>query len=188
MIYAAIIGAEVGFWLFIALGLLSRYVLKMPRLGVVFLVCTPLTDLFLLAVAGYDLAAGGKAEFHHAIAALYLGISVVFGHRMISWADQRVNHRFAGGPPPRQKPEFGRAHARYLRRGWFQHLAAWALGCSLLVGGLWLADWDMTRAEALVEVARIWTIVMLADGVYSLSFTFKPKPEPSRREVSLSRR
>ena len=71
MIYAAIIGAEIGFWVFIALGLLSRYILKKPKLGVFFLICTPLTDLFLLAVAGYDLAAGtGKAEFHHAVAAL----------------------------------------------------------------------------------------------------------------------
>ncbi|WP_086825101.1 hypothetical protein [Allokutzneria sp. NRRL B-24872] len=186
MIYWAIIGAEVGFWLFIALGLFSRYVLKMPKLGVVFLICTPLTDVFLLAVAGYDLSVGGKAEFHHAVAALYLGISVVWGHKMIKWADQRMNHRFAGGPPPVRKPEHGRAHAQHLRSGWFRHVASWALGVSLLAGGLWLADWDLGRAEALADVAMIWTVVLVVDGVYSLSFTFKPKPEPRQREVSLS--
>ncbi|MFB9903486.1 hypothetical protein [Allokutzneria oryzae] len=186
MIYWAIIGAEVGFWLFIGLGLFARYVLKMPKLGVAFLICTPLTDVFLLIVAGYDLTVGGKAAFHHAIAALYLGISVVWGHRMIRWADQRVNHRFAGGPPPPAKPKHGRAHARFVRANWYQHVASWALGCSLLAGGLWLADWDLGRAEVLLTVAKVWTIAMLVDGVYSLSFTVKPRPEPKRPELAYS--
>ena len=96
--------------------------------------------------------------------------------------------RFAGGPPPAVKPKYGRAHARFERGSWYRHVASWALGCSLLAGGMWLADWDMERAEALVTVARVWTIAMLADGVYSLSFTFKPRPEPRRRQLSYSAR
>jgi len=41
------------------------------------------------------------------LAAVYLGVSVAFGHAMVRWADVRVAHRFAGGPAPAPTPPSG---------------------------------------------------------------------------------
>ncbi|WP_424326067.1 hypothetical protein [Gordonia sp. (in: high G+C Gram-positive bacteria)] len=58
----------------------------------------------LIAIAGCEvgfwvLVGGGLALRY--LARLYLGVTVVFGPRLIRWADARFAHRFAGGPAPR---------------------------------------------------------------------------------------
>ncbi|WP_416446041.1 hypothetical protein AB3K78_02960 [Leucobacter sp. HNU] len=101
MIYAIIIGCEIAFWVLIAAGLAARYLLRRPRLGIVLLALTPVVDLILLGAAAFDLRGGGRADFAHSLAAIYLGFSIAYGHRMIKWADVRFAHRFAGGRLPR---------------------------------------------------------------------------------------
>ena len=59
-----------------------------------------------------DLRAGATADVFHGLAAIYVGVSVAFGHRMIRWADEHFAHRFAGGPPPKRPPKHGPEHAR----------------------------------------------------------------------------
>ena len=93
-----IVACEIGFWVVLGAGLLARYALRMRRLGAVLLFCTPLVDVVLLVATVFDLRAGGEATSVHGLAAIYLGVSVAFGHSMLRWADQRVAHRFAGGP------------------------------------------------------------------------------------------
>ena len=69
-------------------------------------------DLVLLTVSILDLRQGGDASIVHAIAAIYIGVSVGFGHAMIRWADVRFAHRFADGPAPAKPPKHGTAAAR----------------------------------------------------------------------------
>ena len=95
MVYA-IIACEIGFWVLIALGLLARYPLGMPRLGLVLLALTPAVDVALRVFTVVDLRSGGQPGLAHGLAALYLGFSVVFGKRAIAWADRAYRRRVRG--------------------------------------------------------------------------------------------
>lgn len=105
----AIVACEIGFWVVLGAGLAVRYLLRRPRLGGWILVGVPVVDLALLVFTALDLRNGAPASWLHGMAALYLGFSVAFGHRMIRWADAHVAHRFAGGPRPSTPPRTGPA-------------------------------------------------------------------------------
>lgn len=107
MLVAVIVACEIGFWVVLAAGLVTRYLLHRRRLGGWLLAGVPVVDLVLLAVTVLDLRGGGAADLAHGLAAVYLGFSVAFGHAMVRWADVRFAHRFAGGPPPVPKPRPG---------------------------------------------------------------------------------
>ena len=177
MIYVVIVACEVGFWVVLLACLAARYLLRFPQLGGVLLVCVPLVDLVLFAASVLDLSRGGEASVAHGLAAVYLGVSVVWGHSMVRWADARFAHRFAGGPPPERSPRFGSEHARYERRRWARHLLAWAVGCALLLGGIVFVG-DPDRSGALREMAEGWTVVLAVDLLWSFSYTVWPRKRP----------
>ena len=181
MIYGLIVASEVGFWVVLLAGLTARYLLRRPRLGAALLVCVPLVDLVLLVSSALDLRfGGGEADFAHGLAAIYLGVSVAWGHSMVRWADARFAHRFAGGPQPPRPPRTGPEHARRERRQWARHLLAWAVGCALLLGGVALVG-DPDRTGALVYIAQGWTIVLGVDFLRSFSYTLWPRKKPEKR-------
>ena len=177
MIYVLIVACEVGFWVVLFAGLAARYLLRCPRLGAALLVCVPLVDLVLLGASAIDLRyGGGGASLAHGLAAVYLGVSVAWGHSMVRWADARFAYRFAGGPPPPRPPKTGSDHARRERRQWGRHLLAWAVGCALLLGGVALVG-DPGRTGALISIAAGWTVLLLIDFVWSFSYTLWPRGE-----------
>lgn len=128
-----IVACEIGFWVVLGAGLLARYALRRRRLGAVLLVCTPLVDVVLLAATVFDLRSGGEATTAHGLAAIYLGVSVAFGHGLLRWADQRFAHRFAGGPPPVKPPKRGPAKVRYEWREWGKFVLAWAVAGAVVL-------------------------------------------------------
>jgi len=171
----AVLGiCEIAFWVLIALGLGSRYLLGMRRLGLALLIATPLVDLTLLALTVVDLRRGGQANVFHGLAAVYLGVSVAFGHRMIRWADQHFAHRFAAGPRPRRRPSQGVAHARSQRQGWYRHLLAFTIGSGLLLGGIAMVG-DGDRTAALSDTIVRWAVVLAFDLAWSFSYTIWPR-------------
>lgn len=175
MLLVLIVIAEVAFWLMLLAGLVTRYGLGRPRLGLALLVATPFVDLVLLAVTTIDLRRGGEAALPHALAAVYIGVSVAWGHRIIAWADARFAHRYAGAPPPPSPPRTGRPHAARERLEWLRHLLAWATGTGLLGLGVLLVG-DLDRTQALVNVAALWTLVLAIDFAISFSYTLAPRP------------
>lgn len=179
MLVGLILVCEVLFWVVLLSGLAARYLLRRERLSRVLLVSAPLVDLILLTATALDLRAGGTATVAHSLAAVYIGVSVGFGHRMVAWADERFAHRYAGGPAPTPKPRRGRAHAAHERRAWLHHLTAWVVGCGLLALAVVLVG-DAERTAALWGTARLWTLVLVVDGVISLSYTVRPRPEEDR--------
>ena len=181
MIYAVIVACEVGFWVVLLAGLAVRYGLRWPRLGGALLVCVPLVDLVLLVATVLDLRHGGVASTAHGLAAIYLGVSVAWGHSMVRWADVRFAHRFAGGPPPSRPPAGGIEHARHQRGQWVRHLLAWAVGCALLLGGVALVG-DPNRSGALLGIVQGWTLVLVVDFLWSMSYTLWPRKAPRRKE------
>ena len=174
MLIALIVAAEIAFWLILVSGLAARYVLRRPRLGMALLVATPIVDLALLGATTVDLRRGGEAALPHALAAVYIGVSVAWGKRMIGWADARFAHRFAGGPPPERHPRTGREHAAHQRREWLRHLVAWSTGTALLGLGV-LVVGDRERTEALLSVAALWTLVLAIDFLISFSYALWPR-------------
>jgi hypothetical protein len=176
MIAFWIIACEIGFWVFVIAGLFCRYILKAKTLGAALLYCTPLIDLLLLAATAADLRNGATADFFHGLAAVYIGVSIAFGNRMIRWADERFAHRFAGGPAPSSKPKFGREHAKYERSMWYCHLLAWMIGSALLGGMIWFVG-DESRTSSLASMILRWLFILGIDFLWSFSYTIWPKKD-----------
>lgn len=127
----AIIAGELGFWVFLLVGLVTRYPLRMRRVSTVVLVALPVIDLGVLVVTVLNLAGGATANVSHGLAAVYLGFSVVFGRSMVRWADTRFAHRFTGGPKPVKIT--GRATLNREWREWAKCLLACVLSAALLL-------------------------------------------------------
>ncbi|WP_354702177.1 hypothetical protein DSM112329_02531 [Paraconexibacter sp. AEG42_29] len=185
MLITVIVACEVLFWVVLLGGLAVRYLLRRPRLGGILLACAPLVDLILLTVSILDLRAGGTATTAHTLAAVYIGVSVAFGHRMVRWADVRFAHRYADGPAPTPKPRDGRARAAYERSAWLRHLLAWGVGTALMLAAVLVID-DPSRTDAFVATAKVWTLILAIDAAVAVSYTVAPKgPRPT---TPLSRR
>ena len=104
-----ILACEIAFWVFLAAGLIFRYLFKLDRLSSILLYCIPLIDLILLAATVVDLRSGQEATFAHGLAAAYLGFTVAFGKVTINGADKAFARRFANGPPAVKPPTYGKA-------------------------------------------------------------------------------
>lgn len=160
MILIAIVACEIGFWLVLLAGLLARYMLRRRRLGAVLLAGVPLIDIVLLALTVVDLRQGARPEFAHGLAAVYLGFSLVFGAAMVRWADVRVAHRFAGGPPPPPKPHSGTwPRARREWREFARACVAVAVTAGLLLGAIALVGGDTDTTPLLAWLPRLGLVL-----------------------------
>ncbi|AGZ42189.1 hypothetical protein [Actinoplanes friuliensis] len=175
---AVIVACEIGFWVLLGLGLAARYLLRARALSTALLLAVPLVDVVLLVVAALDLRGGGEAGPQHGLAAVYIGVSLAFGHQLMSWADQRFAHRFAGGPAPVRPPRTGRAHAARERRQWLRHLLAYAVAAAVLaVFTLFVGD--VARTVPLWSVMAPWAIVLVVDFIWAFSYTVSPRRGPT---------
>ncbi|QDP41065.1 hypothetical protein [Radiobacillus deserti] len=173
MITALIITCEILFWVVILLGLITRYVLRKEKAGLFLLALSPLLDLMLLIVTGFDLYRGATATPAHAIAAVYIGVSIAFGKSMIQWADERFQYYFLKqGAKPQKR--YGYDYAKHYFTGWLRHALAYMIGASLLVGTIVWID-DSSKTEALYGILRIWLIVVAIDLLISISYFIWPR-------------
>ena len=175
LILTVIIACEIGFWVFVVLGLLARYVLRRPRTGSVLLAMTPVVDLVLLTAVIINLQGGGTATFFHGLAALYLGISIAYGHKMVKWADVRFAHRFARGPVP------VKIYAvEYAKECWTDVVRT-TVAVGIAAGILWLLTTlvdDPSRTEALTGIYPVLGIWFMIDLLWAISYTLWPKKQP----------
>ena len=136
MLLAVIAGCEIAFWVLLAAGMSVRYLLRRPRTGAVLLAAVTLVDVVLLVASVIDLQHGGEPSFRHSLAAIFIGVSVGFGHQTIRWADRWAAYLLSGAPRPVKPPRSGPQRARRERQGWYRHLLAWAVGTGLMgLGG-----------------------------------------------------
>ena len=175
-ILAIIIACEIGFWVFVIFGLVARYILRRRRTGAVLLAITPVVDLILLIAVIINLQGGGTASFFHGLAALYLGVSIVYGHKMIKWADTWFAHRFADGPAPVKRYGW-----EYTKESW-KDVARTTVAAGIAAGILWLlmalVD-DPSRTGALQGIYPILGIWFAIDLIWAVSYTVSPKKQPS---------
>lgn len=99
-LYWLIVICEVSFWIFLALGLAARYLLRRNRLSKFLLLSLPVIDLLLIAFTAADLKAGAPPTLAHGLAAAYVGFTVAFGSIAVRWADQHFAHWVGEGPAP----------------------------------------------------------------------------------------
>jgi hypothetical protein len=183
MLIAIVIACEVGFWVLLGAGLAVRYLLGRRRLGTALLIGVPVVDAILLTVTVVDLAGGATATFGHGLAAVYIGVSIVFGHGIMRWADARFAHRFAGGPPPPASP-LGWARVRHEWRELGKAALAWAISCGLLAAAIAIVD-DARRTEALELWIGQVTVMLLVWSLWPLSYTATESLRALRTRVTL---
>jgi hypothetical protein len=176
VILTVIIACEIGFWVAIVAGLAVRYLLRWPRLGAALLVCAPLLDLVLLAATAVHLRSGAEASWEHSLAALYVGFSVAYGHRLIHWADVRFAHRFADGPAP-VKP-YGADYARLCWGGVARTLLASAIAAAI-IGLLVLLVGDADRTAPLLDTLPLLGLISGLDLLWAISYTVWPRRAPA---------
>lgn len=175
MILAVILFCEIAFWVAILVGLVLRYVARQPRAGLIVLALVPVIDLVLLVATAVDLRSGATATAVHSLAALYLGFSLAYGHRMIAWADRHFAHRFANGPKPEKLHGTAYTRANWADVG--RTLIAVAIACALT----WLLiAWvgHPERTVALESTYRWSGLILAIDTLWAMSYTIWPrKPE-----------
>jgi hypothetical protein len=172
MVLALVIACEIGFWVAIVSGLAARYVLAARRLGAALLASAPLVDVVLLAAVALHLAGGATASWHHGLAALYIGFSVTYGHRMIAWADARFAHRFAGGQAPAKLTGW-----RYTEQCWSDVIRT--LGAVAIAAGILalITEWvsHPARTQALTQWYGVLGIILAIEFIWALSYTVWPR-------------
>jgi hypothetical protein len=125
VLLAVIAACEIGFWVLLAAGLVARYLLRRPKAGLVLLAAVPLVDVVMLVASILDIHRGGEPGFKHSLAAIFIGLSVGFGHQSLKWADKWAAHHFGGAPRPVKPPKKGPERARRERAGWYRHLLSY---------------------------------------------------------------
>lgn len=185
MIVAVIVACEIAFWVAIGAGLTARYPLKRPHLGLVILASVPLIDLVLLIATVVSLRAGATAGVEHGLAAIYIGFSLAYGHRMIAWADVRFAYCFAGGPPPVKL--YGAAYTRHCWGGVLRTAIA-ALIASGLTAALIAMVGDPVRTQSLAANFGWLGIVFVVDLVWAVSTVIWPREEPKSVDESTDSR
>ncbi|WP_379153979.1 hypothetical protein [Paenibacillus sp. sgz5001063] len=173
----AIVACEVLFWVVILAGFSARYLFKRRKLGLFFLALTPVLDFILLVIAGIDLYNGASATTAHALAAIYISVSIVFGKSMIRWADERFRYYVTRrGPAPVKR--YGMDHARHYFKGWMKHVLSFLLGAGILYGLILWID-DPARTEAFLSIISIWSVVVGIDLIITSSYFIWPRKAKS---------
>ncbi|MEU7007036.1 hypothetical protein [Streptomyces sp. NPDC046332] len=178
MIVTLIVICEVGFWVLLAAGLATRYLLKMPRAGLALLLCEPLLEVLLLVVTAIDLKNGAEPSWRHGLAAVYIGYTVGHGHRTVKWLDGHAAHRLGGAPPPVGPPGYGMARARHEGKVWLGSVTAAAVASGLLLLAIWYVGdaGDTQSLKGWIGVA--WRAAGI-HGLIALSYAIWPRKAPA---------
>ena len=165
----AIVCCEILFWVFIVAGLIVRYGFRREKLGFRLMAMSPVIDIVLLVLTVFDLSRGSTATIAHGLAAIYIGVSLAFGKQMIAWADERYRRFILREQVSRERI----SKARKERNGFYRHVLAFLIGGALLGAMiLWLGDAEQT--ESLLRTLQLWGLVLVIDGVISMSYTVFP--------------
>ena len=171
---AAVIGAEVAFWVLLLGGLALRYLARTRRLSSVVLAAVPLVDLVLVTLVAIDVSGGAEPTVPHAVAALYLGITVAFGHHVIQRTDAWFRHRFADGPKPVRAPRGSRAQVREIWHEWLRVVLAAAMGAACLLGMIALEGWRVPANLDSAATHPYWSCLMLLPVIVVVWFLAGP--------------
>lgn len=168
-----IVACEIGFWVFIIAGLVTRYIFNQKRAGLVLLAMTPVVDVVLLIVTSVDIYHGATATIAHSIAPLYIAISLVYGKSMVRWADERFLYYIKReGPKPKRR--IGMDYAIHSMKGSLLHVLAYAIGGAMMLGMIAYIG-DESRTTEIWNTLKVWGIVVLIDNGISVTYFIWPR-------------
>lgn len=181
MVLVAIIACEIAFWVVLVSGLALRYPMRRPRLGLAVLASVPLVDVVLLAVTAWDLHRGGTPSPAHAVSAIYLGISLAYGHKLIRWMDEKFAVRYNGATPrPRL---WGREYTKECWADVLRTLLAAGIAAAVTWGLVSLAG-DPSAVEVLEENYAWLRLILIIDVLWAVSYTLWPRRPKDQRPGS----
>lgn len=175
MLLWLIIGCEIGFWLFLFLGLFIRYILDSPRAGKVVLLCVPLLDFTLLFATAIDLHNGAVAEFAHGLAAVYLGFTIVYGSEVIKWLDHLVAQKINKAERVVVFERYGWAHALYEWRQWLKAVLAGGISSLLLYAAILYVGNSVKTAQLHDWLSYILWVLLIWLVCWPVWYTVFPK-------------
>ncbi|MFB7594244.1 hypothetical protein [Streptomyces sp. NPDC056160] len=183
MIVGLIVACEVGFWVLLAAGLATRYLLGWRRTSVALLLAEPLLEVVLFVVTAVDLDNGAEPGWAHGLAALYIGFTVAYGHSTVRRLDGHAAHRLGGAPRPPEPPRYGLARARHEGRLWLRTLVASAVALALLQAAIrYVGDGASTGP------LRSWQATVLRilaiHAVIALTYLVFPKKAPKAAKAA----
>lgn len=171
---AAIITAEVAFWVLLLGGLALRYLARMRRASAILLASVPLVDLALLVLVAVDVLRGAPPTQAHGLAALYLGVTVAFGPHIIRRTDAWFRYRFAGGPKPPKAPKGSTEEVRAYWHEWFRVVLAAAIGCACLLVMIAVEGWRLPASAEAAAAHPYWSTMMLVGSITAVWFVAGP--------------
>lgn len=158
---AAIIGAEIAFWLLVIGGFSLRYILRTTPLSTFVLRLVPLVDVALVLLVIADLALGGEPTRPHAFAALYLGMTLAFGAPIIRRMDSWFRYRFDGGPKPIKPAKGSREEVKALWVEWLRLLCGFIIATGCILGMLVFDGWWLPSSLAEASEDPFWSTILL---------------------------
>lgn len=168
-----IVACEIGFWVFILAGLIVRYIFNQKKAGLILLAMTPVVDLVLILVTGIDIYHGARATMAHSIAPVYLAISIFFGKKMISWADERFLYYVKReGPKPVRR--LGMDYAKHSMKGSLLHAVSYIFGGVLLLLMIYYMGGG-SKTEELWNTLSVWGLIVLIDLGISATYFIWPR-------------
>lgn len=171
----AIVVDEALFWVLLFGGLVARYLLRRRRLSTVLLAGAPVVDLVLVALTLTDVARGSEPSGVHALAAVYLGVSLAFGPHIVRWADGWFTCRYAGGPRPQKVPPTGPVRLRHEWQDFLRALLAWVIAVPFLLVMQLVSGWRVPQTvEDLADGGVLWAATGLLSIVVVLWFVTGP--------------
>lgn len=189
---AAIIAAEVAFWALLLAGLALRYLARARRLSTLVLAAVPLVDIALLVLVAVDVMSGAPPTRPHAFAALYLGVTVAFGHHIIERTDAWFHYRFADGPEPLKAPKGSTAEVRAIWHEWFRVVIAAAIGATCLLVMIALEGWHIPASADDAANHPYWCTLLLLPMITAVWFlagpAFAGRGDPTREQPSANSR
>ncbi|WP_405835773.1 hypothetical protein OG528_02400 [Streptomyces platensis] len=167
------------FWIFLVGGLAARYAAGLRTLGGGLLLCVPLIDVVLLGATVLSIQEGVAPTIWHGLSAAYLGITVVYGHRTVRWADAKFARRFSGVAAPPRSPLHGRAAVVDAWKVWFRFLLAYAISVALIFGLVALVG-TLDKGAPLLVWLNPLTKVLVYSLIWPVVTTIWPgkAPEP----------
>ncbi|MEC1755631.1 hypothetical protein [Bacillus mojavensis] len=176
-----IVFCEIAFWVVIVLGLVVRYLFKQDKLGLLLFALTPVIDLILLIMTSADLYRGAVATTAHAIAAVYIGVSIAFGKQMIQWADEKFRY-YVTKQGSKPLVRYGMDHAKHYAKSLIRHVLAYLIGAGLLAGMIYFIG-DAARTEALSSILKVWTVILGIDCLITASYFIWPKKAKASKNL-----
>ncbi|WP_190123234.1 hypothetical protein [Streptomyces inusitatus] len=176
-----ILVCDVLFWIFLAGGLAARYAAGWRVLGGALLLCVPLIDVVLLGATVLSIRNGAEPTVWHGLSAAYLGMTVVYGHGVVRWADAKFARRF-GGAVAEPRPElYGRAAVADAWKSWLRFLLAYAISVGMIFGLVVLVGTLDEGAPLLVWLNPL-TKVLVYSLIWPIVATVRPGKAPEAAE------